>query len=159
MNRSILAALLTMSLCACGNSSADSTPPAHQPTAASGPATLLLSAQGTTGEFLGEPACKIVFQVENRGELMLAVFATDLVGTDTRTGAALKTVSLPRVGIVGDTLDVGATSKPWPLNVQGAACEFVDVGFEKLKCAFAGKPCGAIDVSQHGLAGIRAPKP
>ncbi|TJY59918.1 hypothetical protein E4T66_12100 [Sinimarinibacterium sp. CAU 1509] len=159
MKRSIFAALLTMLLCACGNSSADPAGSESQSSAATGPATLRLSAQGTTGEFIGEPACKIVFQVENRGELKLAVFATNLVASDTRTGAALKTVSLPRVGIVGDTLDVGATSKPWPLNVQGAACEFVDVGFEKLKCAFAGKPCGAIEVSQQGLAGIRAPKP
>ena len=120
-------------------------------------APLVLSATGKQGTFLGKPSCWVSFVVHNNSGQEVTLFSTDLMAVEAGTGRKLNTVSMPSIGIIGNVLATGATSKPWPLNVENATCDKVVVRFSKLLCVAGGRPCAPIGVEQKGVVSIEAP--
>ncbi|MGP1628730.1 MAG: hypothetical protein ACTS5V_02215 [Giesbergeria sp.] len=120
-------------------------------------ALLVLSATGKQGTFLGKPSCWVSFVVHNNSGQEVTLFSTDLMAVEAGTGKKLNTVSMPGIGIIGNVLATGATSKPWPLNVENATCDKVVVRFSKLLCVAGGRPCAPIGVEQKGVVSIEAP--
>ncbi len=126
------------------------------PARAAGP--LLLSATGKDGTFLDEPTCWVTLQVNNPTGDEVTTFSSELRAVDAVSGKALKTVSLPVVGIAGGQLAPQSVSKPWPLNVQDTSCARVAVHLSKLLCVAGGRKCAPIAVEHKHVASITAPE-
>lgn len=126
------------------------------PARAAGP--LLLSATGKDGTFLDKPTCWVTLQVNNPTGDEVTTFSSELRAVDAVSGKALKTVSLPVVGIAGGQLAPQSVSKPWPLNVQDTSCARVAVHLSKLLCVAGGRKCAPIAVEHKHVASITAPE-
>ena len=126
------------------------------PASAAGP--LILSATGKDGTFLDKPTCWVTLQVNNPTSDEVTTFSSELRAVDAVSGKALKTVSLPVVGIAGGKLAPQSISKPGPLNVQDTSCARVAVRFSKLLCVAGGRKCAPIAVEHKNVASITAPE-
>lgn len=127
-----------------------------RPASAAGP--LLLSATGADGTFHDKPTCWVTLQVDNPTSDEVTTFSGELRAVDAVSGTALKTVSLPVVGIAGGKLAPRSVGKPWPLNLQDTRCAPVAVRWSELLPVAGGRKCAPIAVEHKNVASITASK-